>query len=368
MYTRCIIISEPMKNYLILILLLLNKVIYSQIEFKEIDTLLTQINNQGEFNGIILVGDDKKILFSKSYGFANFEKKTKIDLNTQFYIASISKQFTATAILLLAENGKLKLKQKVKDLITDFPYKEITIHHLLSNTSGLIDYIDYFAENWNKRKQANTDDVLRFLNSIKPELNFTTGSKFQYSNTNYVILAKIIEIVSNQSYPSFLEKNVLRPCGLNQTYATYKPYFTEQDINVAYGYVLENKEFIKAESSKTKYIDRVNYLSGIQGDGSLVTTINDLFLWHKAISSNKVLSKHSNQLLFNQTILNDGKKSYYGYGWYTNGKIVDHTGSWPGYQTRIIRNLNTGIVGISFKNVEVNNWNWIGEFDKLIKK
>lgn len=357
-----------MKTYLILILLLASKIIYSQTEFKEIDTLLTQITNQGEFNGIVLVGDDDNILFSKSYGFADFEKKTKIDLNTQFYIASISKQFTATAILILTENGKLKLEQKVKDLITDFPYEEITIHQLLSNTSGIIDYIDYFAENWNKRKQANTDDVVNYLNRQKPELKFDTGSKFQYSNTNYVLLAKIIEIVSNQSYPSFLEKNILKPCGLNQTYATYKPYFTEQDINVAFGYVLENEEFIKAESSKTKYIDRVNYLSGIQGDGSLVTSINDLFLWHQAISSNKVLSESSNQLLFNQTILNDGNKSYYGYGWNTDGEMVNHTGSWPGYQTRIIRNLKTGMVGISLKNVEVNNWNWIGEFDKLIKK
>lgn len=155
---------------------------------------------------------------------------------------------------------------------------------------------------------------------------------------------------------------------MNQTYATYKPYFTEQDTNVAIGYVLEYEEFIKAEASKTNYIDRVNYLSGIQGDGSLVTSINDLFLWHQAISSNRVLSESSDQLLFNQTILTDGNKSNYGYGWYTNGDMVYHTGSWPGYQTRIIRNLKTGMVGISLKNVEINNWNWIVEFDKLIKK
>ena len=357
-----------MKTYLILIILFASKFLFGQTEFKEIDTLLTQINDKGEFNGIILFGDTENILFSKSYGFADLQKKTEIDLNTQFYIASISKQFTATAILILFENGKLNLDQPVKDLLFNFPFDEITIHHLLSNTSGVPDYIDYFAENWNKRKQANTDDVIYYLNSIKPKIDFDTGSKFEYSNTNYVILAKIIEVVSNQSYPSFLEKNIFNPCGLDQTYATYKPYFTVQDNNVALGYVLENEKFVKAESSKKEYIDRVNYLSGIQGDGSIVTSINDLFLWHQAINSNKVLSESSNQLLFKQTKLNDGNKSYYGYGWYTDGKIADHTGSWPGYQTRIIRNLKTGVVGISFRNVEVNNWSWIGEFDKLIKK
>jgi len=131
---------------------------------------------------------------------------------------------------------------------------------------------------------------------------------------------------------------------------------------------MENENVLKAESSKKDYIDRVNYLSAVQGDGSVVTSINDLFLWHKAISSNKVLNDTLKQLLFKQTILNDGSKSYYGYGWYTDEKIADHTGSWPGYQTRIIRNLKTGLVGISLKNVEINNWNWIGEFDKSIKK
>lgn len=357
-----------MRTYFILIILFASNFVFSQAEFKQIDTLLTQINEKGEFNGIVLIGNNDSILFSKSYGFANFKNKTKIDLNTQFYIASISKQFTAAAILILSENGKLKLDQPVKDLIANFPYEGITIHHLLSNTSGIKDYIDYFAENWNKRKQANNDNVISYINKIKPELEFETGSKFQYSNTNYVILAKIIEIVSNQSYPSFLERNIFKPCGLNQTYATYKPYFTEQDSNVAIGYVLENEDVLKAESSKKKYIDRVNYLSGIQGDGSVVTSINDLFLWHKAISSNKVLNDSLKQLLFKQTMLNDGSKSYYGYGWYTDEKVADHTGSWPGYQTRIIRNLKTGLVGISLKNVEINNWNWIGEFDKPIKK
>lgn len=357
-----------MRTYLILIILFASKVVFGQTEFKQIDTLLTQINEKGEFNGIVLIGNNDSILFSKSYGYADYKNKTKIDLNTQFYIASISKQFTATAILILTENGKLKLDQPVKDLLVNFPYEGITIHHLLSNTSGIKDYIDYFAENWNKKKQANTDDVISYINKIKPELQFETGSKFQYSNSNYVILAKIIEIVSNQSYPYFLEKNIFKPCGLNETYATYKPFFTEQDNNVAYGYVIENKNIVKAESSKTKYIDRVNYLSGIQGDGSVITTVSDLYLWHKAISSNLVLSESSTKQLFKQTELNDGTKSYYGYGWYTDGEIIDHTGSWPGYQTRIIRNLKTGMVGISFKNIEVNNWNWIGEFDKPIKK
>jgi CubicO group peptidase (beta-lactamase class C family) len=326
------------------------------------------MNNDGEFNGIVLVGDSKEILFSKSYGFSDLEEKTKIDLGTQFYIASISKQFTATLVLILAENEKLYLDQPIQDILDNFPYAGITIHHLLSNTSGLTDYIDYFAENWNKRKQANTDDVVNYFNTVKPKLDFEPGSKFQYSNTNYVILAKIIEVISNQSYPAFLESKILKPCGLDQTYATYKPYFTAHDKNVAFGYVLENEKLVKAELSKVEYIDRVNYLSGIQGDGSVVTSINDLFLWHQAISSNKVLKDSSNQLMFRQTELSDGSKSYYGYGWYTDGEIADHTGSWPGYQTRIIRNLKTDLVGISLKNVEVNYWKWIEEFDKLIKK
>lgn len=357
-----------MEKILTIIILIFYQTALAQNEFKQIDSLLTQVNGEGKFNGIVLLGKNGTIDFNKSYGFADFDKKTTFDKNTQFYIASISKQFTAAAILILIEKGKLKIKQPVSAIISNFPYENITIHHLLSNTSGMIDYIDYFAEKWNKRKQANTDDVINYLIEIKPETNFEPGVKFEYSNTNYVLLAKIIEIVSQESYPSFLENNIFKPCELNQTYATYKPYFSEQDSNVAFGYVFENEKLIKTEYSQVEYIDRVNYLSAIQGDGSIVTTANDLFLWHKAIISNKILSESSKQLMFKQTILNDGTKSYYGYGWYTDGQIADHTGSWPGYQTRIIMNLETGVVGISLKNVEVNYWDWIGEFDKLIKK
>lgn len=356
-----------MKYLLFVLVSFLSNTLLGQDGFRSIDSLLTYINNKNEFNGIVLIGTNDSILFSKSYGYADFSKRRKIDEETQFYIASISKQFTATAILLLSERGKLKLSQSVKSIIKDFPYPKVTIHHLLSNTSGITDYIDHFAENWNKRKQANTDDVINYLINKKPDLYFEPKSKFQYSNTNYVILAKIIEVVSNESYPSFLENNIFATCSLSSTYATSKPYFTEQDENVAFGYTIENDNFIRVDSSKTKYIDRVNYLSGIQGDGSIVTTIADLFLWHQALHSNFILTKESTELLFTQTTLLDGSHSYYGYGWYVDEKIVDHTGSWPGYQSRIIKNLENGMVGISFKNVEVNNWNWISEFDKLIK-
>ena len=357
-----------MKNLLSIMLLFLTTCLVSQSEFESINKILTELQEKEEFNGIVLIGNADSILFSESYGFANFDTKSRIDLNTQFYIASISKQFTATAILLLVEKGELRLDQKIKDVLSDFPYDEITIHHLLSNTSGISGYIDFFATNWNKRKQSNSDDVLNYLATEKPAINFEAGSTFQYSNTNYVILAKIIEVVSHQSYQAFLEQNIFQPSNLNATYASAKPYFTAQDVNVALGYVVEEKIFVQAQTSTLPYIDRVNYLAGIQGDGSIVTTISDLFLWHKALHSNLILSKKSTDLLFRQTTLLDGSKSYYGYGWYTDGKIADHTGSWPGYQTRIIRNLESGMVGISLKNAEVNSWKWIGEFDKLIKK
>ena len=357
-----------MKKFLPIIIIILCQTAFAQNQFKQIDSLLSKANGEGKFNGIVLIGNNGTIDFDKSYGFANFEKKTAIDINTQFYIASISKQFTATAILILVEKGKLEINQPISDIVSNFPYENITIHHLLSNTSGIVDYIDYFAEKWNKRKQANTDDVVNYLIEIKPKTNFEPGVKFEYSNTNYVLLAKIIEIISKESYPSFLENNIFKTCELNQTYATYKPYFSGQDSNVAFGYVFENEKLIKNENSNVDYIDRVNYLSGIQGDGSIVTTAFDLFLWHKTIISNKIISESSKQLMFKQTVLSDGTKSYYGYGWYTDGQIADHTGSWPGYQTRIIMNLETGVVGISLKNVEVSYWDWIGEFDKLIKK
>jgi len=140
------------------------------------------------------------------------------------------------------------------------------------------------------------------------------------------------------------------------------------DKNAALGYVIQEDSIVKNESGKAAYINRVNYLSGIQGDGSVVSTIMDLYKWHKVLMGDKLLDEKTKKLLFRPNQLNDGNKSDYGYGWYLNGDLVDHTGSWPGYQTRIIRNLNNGKVGITFKNVETYNWNWVGIFDGKISK
>jgi CubicO group peptidase (beta-lactamase class C family) len=331
------------------------------------DSIFHALERQKSFNGIVLIGDSDSILFSKSYGFAQFNPNQNINLNTQFYIASLSKQFTATAILLLAQKNKLKLDQPVNVFIDNFPYTGVTIHHLLSQTSGIPGYIDFFDANWNKSKQANTDDVIEYLKAEQPPLSFIPGAQFEYSNTNYVILAKVIEIISKMSYPAYLEKYIFQPCNLTHTYASSKPYFNTFDANVAFGYVLEDTVPVEIEHCKIKYMDRVNYLSGIQGDGSVVTSINDLFLWHKMLNSNLLLSETSKALMFTPIKLNNQELSHYGYGWYTDGFICDHTGYWPGYQTRIIRNLKTGMIGITFKNVETNNWSWISDFDIHIR-
>lgn len=355
-----------MNKYITILSLLIGNFLYAQNDYQSLDAMFTALNEKKEFNGVVLVGDQDSILFSNAYGYSNFETKEQMDLNTQFYIASISKQFTATAILLLHQEKKLNINDPVSKYLPAFKFDAISIHNLLSNTSGLPGYIDHFAINWNQRKQATTDDVVHYIYQVDT-LSFKPGDQFQYSNSNYVVLAKLVESVSGVSFPSFLNTAIFEPCKLKNTYAASKPFFNNMDKNSAFGYIKEGDAIVINENSNRKYGNRVNYLSGIQGDGSIVTTVLDLYLWHQALMSDRILKDETRGLLFRSNPLNDGSLSNYGYGWYVNEHLVDHTGSWPGYQTRIIRNLQNGKVGITLKNVESYNWSWIGKFDLHIK-
>jgi len=157
-----------MKTLLLFFGTILSSLTYSQPPFESLDSLFTGLHDKGEFNGMVLAAKGDKIVFSRAYGFADVNSSSPIDASTQFYVASLSKQFTAAAVLQLVDQEKFRLDDPVNSILGKFPYEYITIRHLLNNTSGIADYIDYFAEHWNKRKQATTDDVVEYIFSDHP--------------------------------------------------------------------------------------------------------------------------------------------------------------------------------------------------------
>jgi CubicO group peptidase (beta-lactamase class C family) len=306
----------------------------------EVTLLLTEKYIKNElmsFNGSLMILDNGKQIFKKNCGYADFLSKTKINDSTLFDLASISKQFTALAILLLEEKGKLQLSDSVQKFISDFPFQGISIKNLLTHTSGLPEYMGLMKKFWDKSKFASNYDVIEVIRKHKPKVLFSPNERFEYCNTNYVILSLIIENISGQSYAQFLKENIFNPLGMLQTrvYNTRRAK-GEQIVNCSNGYVYshESKKYISPDSSK-KY-EEVIYLDAITGDGNINSCLQDLLIWENELLEPKIINNGIIQKAMANHILKDGKLSNYGYGFFLTGggnsePLVYHTGGWPGY-------------------------------------
>jgi len=256
------------------------------------------------FSGSILISKKGEILFQKAYGFANLEFKVPNDLNTTFHVASLSRTFTAAAILLLEQKGLLTTGDFLSKYISDYPSGDkITIHHLLSHTSGIKNVND-LAEYENSSHQHQTPESLIAMFKNKP-LEFQPGEKYEYSNSNYNLLAFIIEQVSKMKYGDFLWANIFKPLGMEST--LHHDNMNKIINKNSQGYSPDGNFGLQ----KSPYLD----WSSKTGNGSIATTANDLEKWNKALLGTSVLSDKSKTKMFT-------KYAESGYGWYLK-KLYD---------------------------------------------
>mgnify|MGYP001546062255 CR=1 FL=1 len=172
---------------------------------------------ENDFNGNVLVAKNGKIIFQKSFGYADFDTKRLLNDSSVFELASVSKQFTAMGILLLVEKGKIKLSDSLRKFFPQLPYHNITIRNMLTHTSGLPAYDNEMALKWDHKKIAFNKDVINFLAKEKPPIRFQPGKKWEYSNTAFVLLASIIEKVSGQSFKNYMAENIFTPLGMTHS-------------------------------------------------------------------------------------------------------------------------------------------------------
>ena len=275
------------------------------------------------FSGAVLVAKDNATLFAKGYGFANAEHEVPNTPRTKFRLGSITKQFTAMAILILAERGKLKLDDPVGKYIDDSPkaWEGVTIHHLLTHTSGMPSYTDDFTYGLRMMMPETVKTMIaRFRD--KP-LDFKPGEKFHYSNSGYFLLGAIIEKVSGERYESFLKKVIFDPLGMHDTgydhAATVLP-------GRASGYTLAGDGLRNAE-----YLDMSQPFSA----GSLYSTVEDLARWDRALGDGKLISKESYAKMYSPA------KNDYAYGWMVatikGRKLIAHGGGINGFVSEILR-------------------------------
>ncbi|MEO5948289.1 MAG: serine hydrolase domain-containing protein [Chitinophagaceae bacterium] len=312
------------------------------------------------FNGNVLVAENGKTIFQHSFGMADFDSKRPLNDSSVFELASVSKQFTATAILLLKDKGKLKLTDSLRQYFPELPYSNITLGNMLTHTSGLPDYFWLMIEKWDHKKIAFNKDVITFLAKEKPPVSFSPGTKWEYSNSAFVLLASIVEKISGQSYKEYMSENIFKPLGMNHT----QVYNTRRSLkdtiaNYAYGYGYSDslKKYILPDNDPDANF--VFYMDGIQGDGIINSTTADLLKWDRAIKNHILLKEETqNEMLKKQALSDTAKKTYYGFGISLDstefGNIISHSGGWPGYLTYLARNTDKDQTYIVLSNNNSN--------------
>ncbi|MBR9998724.1 MAG: beta-lactamase family protein [Cyclobacteriaceae bacterium] len=288
----------------------------------------------GSFDGSALVADSSGIIYKGAFGLANREKRIPLNPGSLFYLASVSKQFTATAILMLVQEGKTTLTDKIIKHLPELPaiYQEITIRNLLNHTSGIPDYYEFLEPS----EGFTNQDVLEVLMQID-NLEFAPGDRYRYSNSGYVLLSVLVSRISGTSFTEFLNEHAFRKAGLQQTIVF--------DENAG---PLENRVVGYApDSTITDYRYRTT------GGGGIFSNAEDLYRWHMALSSGKILEPEIQKLAFEPTILNNDSIIYYGSGWKidpSDPNHVFHDGSLEGFRTFFDRYLDQGIVIILLSN------------------
>ncbi|NIF05205.1 beta-lactamase family protein [Chryseobacterium sp. Tr-659] len=350
-------ITWASKRLIVLPLVLFAIGTYAQDQAKTLDSLFTALHNQKKFNGNVLVAEKGKPIFEKSYGLADEKTGRRLDPQSTFELASVSKQFTAMGIVLLEKAGKLNYDDKVSKYIPELAfYDKITVRNLLNHTSGLPDYMELFDKKWDKSKFATNDDIIKEFAKYKPSLEFEPNQQFEYSNTGYVFLASIIERVSRKSFGEFLNQNIFKPLDMKHTLVYRSRYQPQTISNYALGYELDNSgNKVLLDSHGKEYF--TYYLDGIVGDGMVNSTLEDLLKWDRALYTDKLVNEKDKKLIFNDVITTNGKETNYGFGWLVKnktkyGKIVNHSGGWAGYSTFIERHLDNDKTFILLQN----NW------------
>ena len=290
----------------------------------QVDALMRDYT--GEVPGAsVLVLRDGEPLVRASYGLADMEAHVPATATTNYRLASISKQFTAASILLLAEDGRLELDDRVRKWLPSLPQaaERVTIRHLLTHMSGLIDYEDVIPETF--KPQLHDADVLRLLES-QDRTYFAPGSSYRYSNSGYALLALIVERVSGKTYATFLRERIFQPLGMSSTVAFEEGISTVS--NRAFGYTQEQGRWDRTDQSQT---------SAVLGDGGIYSSIDDLAKWDAALYDGRLLRPASLQAAFKPATRTDDPDVEYGFGWRITGETLWHSGETMGFRNVIVR-------------------------------
>jgi CubicO group peptidase (beta-lactamase class C family) len=292
---------------------------------------------------------DGKVVKGQGYGLANVELNVAVKPETVFQTGSVGKQFTATAVMMLVEEGKVGLDDKLSKYLAGTPevWKDVTVRNLLTHTSGITDYTnsEYTKAGGLINLRGDYTEAELYQKLIQLPLNFETGTKWKYSNTGYVLLGFLIHKVTGEFYGDFLQERIFRPLGMTST-----RIISEADIvpNRSSGY-----ELVKGEIKNQEWVSAT---LNTTADGALYTNVLDLEKWDAALYTERLLKRASFEQLWTPVRLKDGKTYPYGFGWFLNEanghRLIEHDGAWQGFTMNISRYVDDSLTVIVMTNLD----------------
>lgn len=338
-----------MKKLLVtnLLLLFVSITIYAQDFERKTDSLISNVfKDKNGPGGIFLIAKDGKAIYKKAVGKANLELDVDMTTDQIFQIGSITKQFTAVAILMLEEQGKINTSNSISKYVPDYPSGDkITIHHLLTHTSGIKDFTKMKSIQQIAQKDLSPKELIDFFKN--EPVDFLPGTKFEYNNSGYVILGHIIELVTGETYKDFIRKNIFEKVGMsNSQYADDTAIIK----NRAYGYQKKGGQYV----NKGRISFSIPFSSG-----SLMATAEDMLKWQNALNNHLLLNEKTSKKAFSKKTLNNGDTIDYGYGWHLselNGTPTrEHGGSVFGFKSMGVYIPSLDIYVIGFSNCDCNS-------------
>lgn len=313
---------------------------------RNIDTFFKKRHQQRRFNGVALFASEGKIIYHKAFGLANFSTKDSLKPTHAFQLASVSKPLTALGVLKLSEQKRLQLDTVVQAYIPSFPYENISIRFLLTHRSGLPNYMYFVDKIWeDKSKPVSNQEVLNIMVRDTPKIYALPDRYYNYSNTNYAVLASVIEKVSGMTYEAFMQRHIFTPVGMDSTFVYNKNTQAEFPKPViGYNAIYRQKENI--------------YQNGVVGDKGIYASALDLYKLDRALVKGLVLSPEIQEIAYEpqHADLTRRHRDNYGLGWRLQkepyfGKVVYHGGWWKGFKTYFIRLLDRDQTIVILTNV-----------------
>ncbi|MEZ5199021.1 MAG: serine hydrolase domain-containing protein [Bacteroidales bacterium] len=312
------------------------------------DSIFKSYNKKGVFNGTVLYGENGQEIFKGAYGYANFRNKQELATDSAFQLASVSKMFTAAAIMILKNEGMLAYDDAVTKYIPEFPYPEVSIRNLMNHRSGLSRYMSLADKYWDINKPINNEEVIGLFEKHQPSPYFSANDGFHYCNTNYALLASVVERVSGKSFDAFVKEKIFDPLGMTNSFVYNLKGKTSIDSHVPVGvpgYRYNGRRLVQVSDY---------YLNGVMGDKGVYSSVEDLFKFSLALDNGSLIPLPELEEAFTSGSPPYWKrKDGYGFGWRIKDDMDStayHFGWWKGFRTYFIRDMKNDRVLIALTN------------------